>query len=204
MKWVMTMLILLMLSGVQAQEKPAILYISGDGGMNDFSNSLTGSLSKYGYAVQVINARNYFWKKKTPEQAAADIGLMLNKLPASQPIALIGFSFGADVLPFIIPKLPAGLQSRLRTLVLIAPSASTDFEIHLSEMLGLHPDHPYQLVNGLNGLSIPKTLAILDAADTEFKPALIHLAGFSVIRLSGGHHFDGNADQLSAIIRENL
>ncbi|ULQ51055.1 AcvB/VirJ family lysyl-phosphatidylglycerol hydrolase [Flavihumibacter fluvii] len=186
------------------KSKPVIVYISGDGGWNDFSATLTSSLNKNGYTVHGINARAYFWKKKTPQEAAADITSFLSQQPATQHILFIGYSFGADVLPFIISNMPAAVQAKAIGLVLIAPAASTDFEIHLTEMLGFNKEHAYKVVEGINALSIPKTLAIIDAADTEFQPDLVHQPGLKLIKLTGGHHFDNNAALLTSIITENF
>ncbi len=152
----------------------------------------------------MINARSYFWKKKTPQEAAADIANFLSRQPLPQHLLFIGYSFGADVLPFIISNLPAAVKAKVTELVIIAPAASTDFEVHLTEMLGLNKVHAYKVADGLNALSSPKTLAIIDADDTEFQFNLIHLPGFRLIKLTGGHHFDNNATLLSSIITENF
>jgi type IV secretory pathway VirJ component len=186
-----------------ASDKPLIMYISGDGGLNDFTTTLTGALNKKGYPVQVINARAYFWKKKTPQEAAADISIFLATHSATH-LLCIGYSFGADVWPFIISNMPPAIKAKIIGLVLIAPAASTDFEIHLTEMMGFNKEHPFKVVDGLNALSIPKTLAIIDATDTEFEVSKIHQPGFKLIKLTGGHHFDNNAPLLSSIISENF
>ena len=50
--------------------KPLIFYISGDGGFNKFSTSFMQSLNKEGYAVIGLDAKDYFWNKKKPQEAA--------------------------------------------------------------------------------------------------------------------------------------
>jgi type IV secretory pathway VirJ component len=52
---------------------PMVVYISGDGGWNTFSESLCNYFSKKGFPVVVLNARKYFWDRKTPEETAADL-----------------------------------------------------------------------------------------------------------------------------------
>jgi len=44
---------------------------------------------------------------------------------------VIGCSFGADVLPFILNRIPKPLLARIERLVLLAPTRTTDFEFHL-------------------------------------------------------------------------
>ena len=96
-----------------AHDKPLIFYISGDGGFNKFSTNLCESLNKKGYDVFALNAKSYFWNKKTPEQTATDINNYLIKKIAgrkNQQVVLIGYSFGADVLPFIVSRLPKNIS----------------------------------------------------------------------------------------------
>src|SRR3954468_6994553 len=85
--------------------KPLIFYISGDGGFNKFSTSFMQSLNKEGYAVIGLNAKDYFWNKKKPEEVATAIEEAINgsnKEWKKKNIVLIGYSFGADVSPFML------------------------------------------------------------------------------------------------------
>src|SRR5437773_12386720 len=59
--------------------KPLIFYISGDGGFNKFSTSFMDTLNKQGYAVIGLNAKEYFWNKKTPQEAANAIESAINE-----------------------------------------------------------------------------------------------------------------------------
>ena len=120
-------------------DKPVIFYITGDGGFNTFSTGLCESLNKKGYDVFALNAKSYFWNKKTPEQAATDINdYLLKKIAGrkNQQVVLIGYSFGADVLPFIVNRLSKSIYENVIASFLMAPSGSTDFEIHWSDIFG--------------------------------------------------------------------
>src|SRR6201987_4559275 len=59
--------------------KPLIFYISGDGGFNKFSTSFMQSLNKEGYAVIGLDAKDYFWNKKKPQEAANAIEEAINE-----------------------------------------------------------------------------------------------------------------------------
>src|SRR5690348_12054349 len=62
-------------------DKPLLFYITGDGGLNSFSSGLCSTLNKQGYDVIALNARKYFWSKKTTQQATADIeNFLLRKI----------------------------------------------------------------------------------------------------------------------------
>ena len=104
-------------------DKPFIFYISGDGGLNKFSTDLCIALNKAGYEVVALNARAYFWDKKTPEKTATDVNNYLSrKLTGreNQQVVLIGYSFGADVLPFIISRLSKNIHDNLRVSFMLA------------------------------------------------------------------------------------
>ncbi len=49
-------------------DKPLIFYITGDGGFNEFSTALCKSLNKKGYDVFALDAKSYFYNKKTPDK----------------------------------------------------------------------------------------------------------------------------------------
>lgn len=77
-------------------QTPLILYISGDGGFNSFSNSLCSAINKEGYSITSLNSKSYFWSKKTPQQTANDIIAYLKtqfKKRKNQQFALIWLFF---------------------------------------------------------------------------------------------------------------
>src|SRR5438067_1945022 len=105
--------------------KPLLLYISGDGGWNKFSTSLVNTLNKQGYPVISLNARSYFWTKKKPQQAADDISRALDKYMKewkTATIVLIGYSFGADVAPFVQTHFRGSLAENIKHTILMSPS----------------------------------------------------------------------------------
>ena len=49
---------------------------------------------------------------------------------------LIGYSFGADVVPFLANRLPPDLAARVSRIVMMGPSGAADFRFHPTEWLG--------------------------------------------------------------------
>src|SRR5215471_3212570 len=108
--------------------KPIIFYISGDGGFNKFSTSFMQTLNKKGYAVIGLDARSYFWTQKKPKEAASAIEAAIdesNKQWKRNNIVLIGYSFGADVAPFMLTNFSTPLASKVSRLILLSPSPKT-------------------------------------------------------------------------------
>src|SRR5438552_17469967 len=83
--------------------KPIIIYYTGDGGFNSFSTGFAKQFNIKGYPVISFNCLKSFWKAKTPDQSALEASNLISYYENSwkrKKLILIGYSFGADVLPF--------------------------------------------------------------------------------------------------------
>jgi len=177
--------------------KPLILYLSGDGGWNKFSTSFINTLNKQGYSVVALNSRSYFWKKKTPSKAAEEITMLIDrylKYWKASSFVLIGYSFGADVAPFIQTNFNPYIMDNLKHTVLMSPSEKTDFEIHVLGMLGFS-NSGESVPNQINKLSKPVTI-VLGTEEKDFPLTSILLKHYQTIKIEGGHHYDGHIDEL--------
>ncbi|MGE5740455.1 MAG: AcvB/VirJ family lysyl-phosphatidylglycerol hydrolase [Candidatus Aminicenantes bacterium RBG_16_66_30] len=116
--------------------------LTGDGGWAVADRGLSNELAAAGVSVVALNSLKYFWNRKTPEESAAALGRILRHYFAAwnkTRAVLIGYSLGADVLPFLMNRLPEDLQAAVGTIVLMGPSASAEFEFHLGDWLGRSP-----------------------------------------------------------------
>jgi len=179
--------------------KPIIFYATGDGGWSKFSNALIQSFNQAGYPVIALNSKDYFWKKKTPVQTASDVGALLEQYLATwkrDSIVLVGYSFGADVTPFIQNNLDKSLSGKTSHIVLMLPYKSTDFEIHLSEMIGIAGKDTYSVPDEINKVGKP-ILFVLGTERNQFPLSTLHIRNYTSITIDGGHHFDDNADKVA-------
>jgi type IV secretory pathway VirJ component len=176
--------------------------LSGDGGWRDIDKSIAETLRQDGVSTIGIDSLRYFWSDRTPQGTADDLARVLRAYIArwhARHVALIGYSFGADVLPFAYTRLPADLKARIDVISLIALSKGADFEIRVVGWLGAPPS--------ASALPIPPELARLPAgrvqciygADDDEGTACPALAGTAadVERLPGGHHFKGDYEGLT-------
>jgi len=190
-----------------AHDKPLIFYISGDGGMNSFSTSLCEKLNEKGFDVVALNARSYFYNKKTADKTASDINSFLNhKLTdrKNQQVIFIGYSFGADVLPFILNRLPKETDDKVLVSFLMASSGSTDFEIHWADIFGENTKRSMDVVSEINKLTDEKVVIISASDDKTLAVNEITLKRFTREVLPGGHHFDGATDEIVKVIIANM
>jgi len=116
-----------------------VIYLTGDGGWNSFNQSMVREIEKQGYGVVTLNTRKYFWSEKTPVGFANDFERLSNyylKEWGKSSLIIVGYSFGADVAGFLPNRLSVELKNKIKKIVLLSPSASTDFIIRLSDMMG--------------------------------------------------------------------
>jgi type IV secretory pathway VirJ component len=109
----------------------AIVY-SGDGGWADLDRQLGGAFADRGLPVLGVNTFKYYWRMRTADESAAQLDSLMTKYLQrwhKQRVWLVGFSFGADVLPTIVDRLSRENRARIAQLVLLSPSRDFSFEI---------------------------------------------------------------------------
>ena len=110
--------------------------LSGDGGWASIDRDIGGALAARGVDVVGLNSLRYFWTRRTPDSATADLDRVLRHYLAAWGAArvlLLGYSRGADVLPFLAARLAPDLRARVAVVALLGPARSVDFEFHLSD-----------------------------------------------------------------------
>ncbi|SFF24344.1 Type IV secretory pathway, VirJ component [Fontimonas thermophila] len=180
--------------------------LSGDGGWAGLDKRVAAHLAARGLPVVGMDSLRYFWSARTPEGLAADLDRILRHYAArwQRPRAvLIGYSQGANVLPFAVNRLPAATRRTVVHIVLMGLEARASFEFHLGNWLGSDSD----------GLPVQPELARLRAEDVlclygeEETDSLCRSAGAAHVhaeQLPGGHHFDGAYDTLAAAILRRI
>lgn len=182
--------------------------ISGDGGWAGIDEELAAALAKQGMPVVGLDSLRYFWTERTPESTAADVDRLLRHYLAAwnkQSVLLIGFSQGADVMPFIVNRLPAATRERLRMVAMLSLSPTAVFEFHLQSWIGdddaedARPVGPELLrMKGVRGL------CVYGADDTDSMCSRPAAKPLQVVKLSGGHHFDGDYPHLASLLLSHM
>lgn len=214
--------------GVQAPaDKDDVLTVlySGDGGWADLDKQLGTAFAARGIPVIGVNAFKYFWRDRSPDVAARQLDALITAYLDKwhkRRVWLVGFSFGADVLPSLIDRLGPAVRSRITQLVLLSPSRDITFEIQFegymmaqgrfkafvkttSEKFNKVPHYP----------ALPPVVALKeqfpvvcyygkDDADDSLctergLPAWVEVHG-----KSGGHHFAGGYQPLAAQMIDEL
>ena len=181
----------------------AIVY-SGDGGWRDIDKAIAGRLHELGLPVVGIDSLRYFWSERPPDAAAADLSRIIahyGQAWGRKRIILVGYSFGADALPFLYNRLPEADRQAVARISLLALSRSADFEVHVAGWLGIDgaagslPTAPE-----LARLPVHLVQCFYGEEETEAACTAPELAGAEIVATKGGHHFDGDYGRLAEAI----
>ncbi|WGS51539.1 virulence factor family protein [Paraburkholderia sp. D15] len=169
------------------------IVISGDGGWRDLDKTIALGLQKDGVSVVGWDSLRYFWSEQSPAQTSRDLARVMQTYGArwhAQHIALIGYSFGADVMPFAYNRLPDTLKSKVSLMSLLGFAADADFQIRVGGWLGM-PASDKALKVQPELAHVPLSLMQCFYGETEKDTLCPELGkqGVEVIRTSGDHHF---------------
>jgi len=193
---------------------PIVLLVSGEGGWRKFDGMIAGFFCDAGYWVGGLDVTGYFWNAQDDrELLASDARAYAHALadaadrPADTPIVLAGFSFGADLVPWIAGA--GGWGSRVAGLVMIGPDSMGSLEFRLSEILGMAAkDHVFKVADALTSASGIPVLFLHGSKDRDSAAPTLHAAASEpkklVIVPGAGHHFAGQEETLRAALLEGL
>jgi type IV secretory pathway VirJ component len=114
-------------------------------------------------------------------------------------VLLIGFSQGADVMPFVVNRLSAATRARLQLVTLLSLSQTAVFEFHLQNWLGGSNDE-VPVAPELVKMSGVRTLCVYGEDDDESMCIQPEAKPLQTVKLKGGHHFDGDYPNLARLI----
>jgi type IV secretory pathway VirJ component len=191
---------------ILSKEKPIALIISGDGGWYSFEQSIADNFAGIGIPTIGLDSKKYFWKRRTPEQTTRDIEMTLNyycKEWGNEQFLIIGYSLGAEIVPFIINRLPAEMKTKILSSVLLSPDITTDFEIHISNMLGMgNRQNTYSVTDEIKAMQPVPTLIIFGSGEKTDLPDLIDGKGPAIRKIPGDHHYKFDIPLIIKTIKE--
>jgi type IV secretory pathway VirJ component len=174
--------------------------ISGDGGWAGLDKEVAASLSAKGVKVVGVDSLRYFWVARTPDGTAADVDRIIRYYAANwkkKHVLLIGYSQGADVMPFVVTRLSKESRALVSLAAGMGLSEHAAFEFHLTNWVSNGSEGPETLpeVARINGIPF---LCIYGADEKDtICPKLEKTPSARVVKLPGGHHFNGNYELLA-------
>lgn len=182
--------------------------LTGDGGWVGLDKELARALSDTGVAVVGLDSLRYFWRRRTPEETAADVARVFAHYRAAwgrSELLLLGYSRGADIVPFVATRLPPDQRAALKLVAMLGPGTFAEFEVHMIDLFSSRrrsaATSTEAAVRGSGG-----ALRFLCVQGDDEKDSLCpHLADLPWVErvvLPGGHHFDRDYANLARIVND--
>jgi len=186
---------------------PLAIFISGDGGWTSFDQSFNEKLTEKGIPVLGIDAQKYFWNERKPMEVADklnDVIIHYMNLWNRNSFIFIGYSFGADVAPFIANSFSAQMKETLKGVYCFSPDESGDFEVHIIDMLNFGSQGKYDVSSELKKIKQMNPVCIFGTDEAnDFQNALTK-DGIKTEVLPGSHHYNNDFEAISNLILKNL
>ncbi len=199
------------LSSTTPTSNTLAIIISGDGGWANIDKDIANALASKGIAVVGWNSLEYFWEEKTPDIAGKDLqGVINHYLNAwkKTKLIMIGFSMGADVMPFMVNRLDKDTQANILSVNLLNPSTSVDFVFHLSGWLQNNKEASHKLYPEVKDWKDWPSNCFYSETKESLCETIQENLGQKpdkqqLFYLPGDHHFNGNYQQLIELILKN-
>ncbi|HEV3050363.1 MAG TPA: AcvB/VirJ family lysyl-phosphatidylglycerol hydrolase [Longimicrobium sp.] len=181
------------------------IVLTGDGPTGGTGKRVAADLAAHGTPAVIWHSLRYYWSPKTPEQAARDLDRMIRYYGerwGREKVVLVGYSMGADVLPFLINRLPDETRARIGGVALLALAHDAVFEFRIEQWWRTSSAPRFATrpeVERLAGLDV---LCVWGHGDDKAACPQMATAPLRVVELRGGHHFEGDRPRLLRVVRE--
>jgi type IV secretory pathway VirJ component len=182
------------------------IFLSGDGGWVGLDRGVSDELAKHNIPIVGWDSLKYFWSPRTPASAAQDLERVMRHYSAQwgkTHVLLIGYSQGADTMPFMVNRLPPVTREMVGLTTLIGLSDSAVFEFHVSNWLGNAPGGVPTAPELAHWSGAPY-LCLYGADDKDSACDELTGNGGFAVKMSGGHHFGGSYADIAREILSRL
>ncbi len=171
--------------------------VTGDGGWRKIDAAIGQRLRTRGIPTVGLDAAAYFRTRRTPDEAAGALESIIREYRGRwhrDKVLLIGYSRGADVLPFMISRLPDDLRSSISIVALLGPEPAIDFKFNPWWTLAAHrrnKEQQFAVKPEVEKLRGDNVVCIYGVREKDSVCPQLD-AAFTVIAEPGGHHFAGS------------
>jgi type IV secretory pathway VirJ component len=181
-----------------------VLLYTGDGGWKSLALNLASFFQGKNIPVVGIDVRKYFWTKRDQSEICYSLKVLIEHYLTSwhkSKVVVIGYSFGAEVLPFAVSELTSDLTSDIEKIIMIAPGRKAEFEVTFGSMLDMS-GNGLLISSELSKINSKKFYIICDDNEDALCNGLDKQ--YDTCVLKGGHHFDGDFQELNILIWTKL
>jgi type IV secretory pathway VirJ component len=185
---------------------PMALLISGDGGWYGLEQNICNHLASAGVPAIGIDSRKYFWNRRSPQETAQDFVKIYDHFSEEwkkDTILLIGYSMGAEVIPFIFEQLPKEIQLKTKAMVLLSPDSWGDFQIHITNMIGLgNSKNTYDVTAELKKVSSHGSILIITGdSENSTLPTILSATNIVFATVPGNHHYKSDSFAIFNVLK---
>ncbi len=152
-----------------------------------------------------IDSLSYFWNAKTPAEGGRDAGRIVehfSRVWHRPKVIFVGYSFGADDIPYIVGNLPPAIRPMVSRVSMLGLSGTADFQFHLASWLDIGGGNALPTLPAIARLRGTPMQCIRGEEEKHSACPTIPNGLVEQVVLPGGHHFDDNGEGLaSAILR---
>ena len=180
--------------------------LSGDGGWAGLDKDVAAALAANGISVVGIDSLRYFWTARSPDTLATDLDRVLRYYAASWHkghAVLIGYSQGADVLPFAVNRLPPASRAFVERTVMMGLGENASFQFHFTNWLGADSGG-LPILPEVSRLDAASTLCLYGKDEDDSLCPKVPPGHVQAVVLPGGHHFGGAYGSLAHRIMAGL
>ncbi|RYZ96344.1 MAG: hypothetical protein EOO68_16985 [Moraxellaceae bacterium] len=185
-----------------------VVFLTGDGGWARLDKELAQHFSAAGVSVLGFDSLSYFWRKRSVEETAAAISELIalyQEKWQTKQVVLVGYSFGADVLPFVVANLPKEQQAIVKKMVFLGLSSFAHFEFYLTNWLSSETRRSeFPTTEKLASINSISGLCVQGAKDDESICQKLQQANIEAVTLPGDHHYDEDYGTLAQVIFQSL
>ncbi len=189
----------------QSQADFMAVIVSGDGGWAGIDKMIGEYFRTQGIPVVGLNSLKYFWTVRTPAGSSSDlsriISFYLDKWQKER-VLLIGYSRGADVLPFMTNRLPPEQLQRVVGVALLGLEETINFQFHLTDWLGGSDKNGMLVKPEVDKLSALKVVCVYGSDEKHSICQDLDTSFVTLVPMQGGHHFGGDYTTIAKRILE--
>ena len=192
---------------MQAQKMEAVGRLAG-GIAHDFNNLLTVIIANLGMLLQEgtgASAEVLQEVRGAAERAAVLTRRLLgfSRIPYDDTPSRLGtdISYVTDVLPFIVNRLPAASREHVALAVMMGLGKRADFEFHMTNWVSSSASG-LLILPEVQKLPAGLGMCIYGKEEKDTNCPGLDPKQVQLVKLPGGHHFDGDYAKLARIILE--
>jgi len=179
--------------------------ITGDGGWRRIDRKITDRLRAAGIPIVGFIASDYYRTRRTPEESACALERVIRYYRIQwhrNKVLLIGYSRGADVLPFMASRLPRDLREATQLIALLGLAPEIDFKYSPGWSLAgyFHKEPKYAVRPEVEKLRGQNVLCVFGAKEKNSLCHALDRRAFRIVAEPGGHHFAGKYRDIADII----